>query len=224
MARDVSSFSPRSEGGRSDRRLFPPRPFGADALRGYPCVICAKCFFYLYRATRKVEHRTPMILLLKSGPTFLWGSTLNLLLRVRSIASVDSVVWTKFGHQGPDWRKAFLDISPSGPFQSIADENSVLGDTAEAAPPVCEQRLSTHRRGLRGSCSSLSGRGRIVFEGIRGAGFEGDIAVDDVSITVGKCKQGNTVASAVLIGGSDSLPLASWLTFGLSCVLSLLCR
>lgn len=32
------------------------------------------------------------------------------------------------------------------------------------------------------------------------------------------------VSSVVLIGGSRSLPLASWLTFGLSCVLSLLYR
>uniref|UniRef100_A0A087Y9U7 MAM domain containing glycosylphosphatidylinositol anchor 1 n=1 Tax=Poecilia formosa TaxID=48698 RepID=A0A087Y9U7_POEFO len=106
---------------------------------------------------------------------------LNVLLRVRSIAPVDSVVWTKSGHQGPDWSKAYFDISPSGPFQ-------------------------------------------IVFEGIRGAGFEGDIAIDDVSITIGKCKQENTVANAVLIGGSRSLPLARWLTFGLSCSLSLLYR
>lgn len=37
---------------------------------------------------------------------------------------------------------------------------------------------------------------QIVFEGIRGSSFEGDIAIDDVSITTGKCKQENTVASA----------------------------
>lgn len=43
--------------------------------------------------------------------------TLNVLLRVRSIASVDSVVWTKSGHQGPDWKRALFDVSPSGPFQ-----------------------------------------------------------------------------------------------------------
>ena len=47
----------------------------------------------------------------------IFTGTLNVLLRVRSIASVDSVVWTKSGHQGPDWEKAFFDISPSGPFQ-----------------------------------------------------------------------------------------------------------
>lgn len=35
-----------------------------------------------------------------------------------------------------------------------------------------------------------------MFEGIRGPGYEGDIAIDDVSITIGKCKQDNTVASA----------------------------
>lgn len=105
--------------------------------------------------------------------------TLNVLLRVRSL--VNTLMWTKSGHQGPNWEKAFVDIRPSGPFQ-------------------------------------------IVFEGIRGSGYEGDIAIDDVSITSGKCKQENTVASAVLIGGSNSLPLASWLTFTLSCFLSLLYR
>lgn len=30
---------------------------------------------------------------------------------------------------------------------------------------------------------------QVVFEGIRGDGFEGDIAIDDVSVTKGKCKQ-----------------------------------
>uniref|UniRef100_A0A672FDK3 MAM domain containing glycosylphosphatidylinositol anchor 1 n=1 Tax=Salarias fasciatus TaxID=181472 RepID=A0A672FDK3_SALFA len=79
--------------------------------------------------------------------------TLNVLLRVRSIASVDSVMWSRSGHQGPDWKKAFFNITPSGPFQ-------------------------------------------IVFEGIRGQSFEGDIAIDDVSITIGKCKEENTVANA----------------------------
>jgi len=37
---------------------------------------------------------------------------------------------------------------------------------------------------------------QIVFEGIRGPNFEGDIAIDDVSITIGKCKQETTVANA----------------------------
>lgn len=43
---------------------------------------------------------------------------------------------------------------------------------------------------------SVSSPKQIVFEGIRGPSFEGDIAIDDVSITTGKCKQENTVASA----------------------------
>ncbi|KAM4602816.1 MAM domain-containing glycosylphosphatidylinositol anchor protein 1 [Polymixia lowei] len=105
--------------------------------------------------------------------------TLNVLLRVNSIASVDTVAWTKSGHQGPDWLKAFFDISPSGPFQ-------------------------------------------IVFEAIRGPNYEGDIAIDDVSITKGKCTQASSVASTVLIGRSASLPplpLASWMTFALCCFL-----
>ncbi len=44
---------------------------------------------------------------------------------------------------------------------------------------------------------------QIVFEGIRGPNFEGDIAIDDVSITIGKCKQENTVASAGKTGKID---------------------
>uniref|UniRef100_A0A3P9GY91 MAM domain containing glycosylphosphatidylinositol anchor 1 n=1 Tax=Oryzias latipes TaxID=8090 RepID=A0A3P9GY91_ORYLA len=105
--------------------------------------------------------------------------TLNVFLRMGSFASaLDLLKWTKSGHQGPDWKRADFDISPSGPFQ-------------------------------------------IVFEGIRGLNYEGDIAIDDVSITIGKCKRENNLDNAVLIGGSRSLPLASWLTFGLSCFLSL---
>ena len=59
----------------------------------------------------------------------IFTGTLNVLLRVRSIASVDTVIWTKSGHQGPDWRKAFFDISPSGPFQvSVVYEQSTRGE------------------------------------------------------------------------------------------------
>uniref|UniRef100_A0A673JLW2 MAM domain containing glycosylphosphatidylinositol anchor 1 n=1 Tax=Sinocyclocheilus rhinocerous TaxID=307959 RepID=A0A673JLW2_9TELE len=76
--------------------------------------------------------------------------TLNVLTRVKSIATVDSAVWSLSGHQGPEWRKADAEIYPSGPFQ-------------------------------------------VVFEGIRGNGFEGDIAIDDVSVTKGKCKQKDSV-------------------------------
>uniref|UniRef100_A0A3Q2X4C2 MAM domain containing glycosylphosphatidylinositol anchor 1 n=1 Tax=Haplochromis burtoni TaxID=8153 RepID=A0A3Q2X4C2_HAPBU len=92
--------------------------------------------------------------------------TLNVYLRVRSIASVDRAMWTKSGHQGPDWKKAFFDVTPSGPFQ-------------------------------------------IVFEGIRGSGFEGDIAIDDVSITRGECKQQNTVHSSA----HCSLSLKAWVIY-----------
>ncbi|XP_016330089.1 MAM domain-containing glycosylphosphatidylinositol anchor protein 1-like [Sinocyclocheilus anshuiensis] len=91
--------------------------------------------------------------------------TLNVLMRVKSIATVDSAVWTLSGHQGPQWRKADAEIYPSGPFQ-------------------------------------------VVFEGIRGNGFEGDIAIDDVSVTKGKCKQKDSVdKTAVLSGTHQSLHL-----------------
>ncbi|KAK3573176.1 hypothetical protein QTP86_014847, partial [Hemibagrus guttatus] len=78
--------------------------------------------------------------------TLRFTGTLNVLLRVKGIATVDSLAWTLSGHQGSNWRKANVVVYPSGPFQ-------------------------------------------VVFEGIRGDGFEGDIAIDDVSVTKGKCKQ-----------------------------------
>ncbi|XP_065152190.1 MAM domain-containing glycosylphosphatidylinositol anchor protein 1 isoform X1 [Paramisgurnus dabryanus] len=86
--------------------------------------------------------------------------TLNVLMRVKSIATVDSAVWTLSGHQGPEWRKADAVIYPSGPFQ-------------------------------------------VVFEGIRGNGFEGDIAIDDVSVTKGKCKQQDNVDKTAVLTGAD---------------------
>ncbi|KAI4892509.1 hypothetical protein NFI96_024488, partial [Prochilodus magdalenae] len=46
--------------------------------------------------------------------------TLNVLLRVKSIATVDSVVWSRSGHQGPNWLKASVMVYPSGPFQVCA--------------------------------------------------------------------------------------------------------
>ncbi|XP_059421746.1 MAM domain-containing glycosylphosphatidylinositol anchor protein 1-like [Carassius carassius] len=91
--------------------------------------------------------------------------SLNVLMRVKSIATVDSAIWTLSGHQGPEWRKADAEIYPSGPFQ-------------------------------------------VVFEGIRGSGFEGDIAIDDVSVSKGKCKQKDSVdKTAVLSGTHQSLHL-----------------
>ncbi|TST98577.1 MAM domain-containing glycosylphosphatidylinositol anchor protein 1 [Bagarius yarrelli] len=88
--------------------------------------------------------------------------TLNVLLRVKGIATVDSLAWTLSGHQSPNWRKANVVVYPSGPFQ-------------------------------------------VVFEGIRGDGFEGDIAIDDVSVTKGKCKQEKLPETDVLPGAAGCL-------------------
>ncbi|XP_046871237.1 MAM domain-containing glycosylphosphatidylinositol anchor protein 1, partial [Hypomesus transpacificus] len=110
--------------------------------------------------------------------------TLNALLRVKSIASVDSLVWSLTGEQGAGWRQANVIINPRGPFQ-------------------------------------------VVFEGIRGSGYEGDIAIDDVSVSKGKCKLENPLANTVLIGGAPAqrcLPLGSVLLLALCSRLLLLYR
>ncbi|KAJ8401175.1 hypothetical protein AAFF_G00387570, partial [Aldrovandia affinis] len=88
--------------------------------------------------------------------------SLNVLVRVKSIATVDKQVWTLSGSQGPQWKQASLLITPIGPFQ-------------------------------------------VVFEGVRGTGYEGDIAIDDVSVTKGKCKQAVSISNTVLPGGSPAL-------------------
>ncbi|XP_019909389.2 MAM domain-containing glycosylphosphatidylinositol anchor protein 1 isoform X2 [Esox lucius] len=72
-----------------------------------------------------------------------------------------------------------------------------------------------------------SGPFQVMFEAIRGSGYEGDIAIDDVSVTKGKCKQENSVSNTVLIGRAPdrhSLPLASLLSFALCSCLLLLYR
>ncbi|KAK6307644.1 hypothetical protein J4Q44_G00227920 [Coregonus suidteri] len=110
--------------------------------------------------------------------------SLKVWLRVKSIASVDTLIWTLDGNQGPDWNQANIIVNPSGPFQ-------------------------------------------VMFQAIRGSGYEGDIAIDDVSVTKGKCKQENSVSNTVLIGeapGLHSLPLAASLTFALCLYLLLLYR
>ncbi|XP_036399015.1 MAM domain-containing glycosylphosphatidylinositol anchor protein 1 [Megalops cyprinoides] len=102
--------------------------------------------------------------------------SLNVLLRVKSIATVDSLAWTLSGNQGPEWKQASFIVNPIGPFQ-------------------------------------------VVFEGVRGTGYEGDIAIDDVSVTKGKCKQENSVSNTVLAGGAPAQRSLS-LDVLLICILS----
>ncbi|KAL0969884.1 hypothetical protein UPYG_G00233830 [Umbra pygmaea] len=105
-------------------------------------------------------------------------------MRVKGIASVDNLVWSLKGNQGPDWNQAYINFNPSGPFQ-------------------------------------------VMFEAIRGQGYEGDIAIDDVSVTKGKCKQENSVSNTVLIGRAPErrlLPLTFLMTFTLCACLPMLYR
>ncbi|XP_066569897.1 MAM domain-containing glycosylphosphatidylinositol anchor protein 1 [Amia ocellicauda] len=108
--------------------------------------------------------------------------SLNVLFRVKSIATVDTLAWTRTGNQGPSWKQANITINPSGPFQ-------------------------------------------VVFEGVRGNGYEGDIAIDEISVTKGGCKLDNSISNtAVLIGGASvplPLPLCPLLVVLLSCALLL---
>ncbi|KAL2098999.1 hypothetical protein ACEWY4_005479 [Coilia grayii] len=138
--------------------------------------------------------------------------SLNLLQRAKSIATVDSLVWSRSGSQGPNWIKANCVITPSGPFQRHAEAPSPvcpcrLRGTSKARPPGDPQRGATRSTSgaERTSCvpqgpahtkhspsmfvfAAALGCLSVVFEGIRGAGYEGDIAIDDVSVTKGRCK------------------------------------
>ncbi|KPP72237.1 hypothetical protein Z043_108779 [Scleropages formosus] len=45
--------------------------------------------------------------------------SLNVLLRMKGIATVDKQVWSCSGNQGPEWRQANVLVTPTGPFQLI---------------------------------------------------------------------------------------------------------
>lgn len=75
-------------------------------------------------------------------------------------------------------------------------EKTCLGRNVRMIPEPCPALRLRLVPFVRAEPSCLFPPSQVVFEGIRGPGYEGDIAIDDVSITIGKCKQENTVASA----------------------------
>lgn len=73
---------------------------------------------------RQIHTLTKHIHPLQNPWTYPWPSflpphlgSLNVWLRVKSIASVGDRVWTLDGNQGPDWIQANINVNPSGPFQ-----------------------------------------------------------------------------------------------------------
>uniref|UniRef100_W5NKB1 MAM domain containing glycosylphosphatidylinositol anchor 1 n=1 Tax=Lepisosteus oculatus TaxID=7918 RepID=W5NKB1_LEPOC len=58
---------------------------------------------------------------------------------------------------------------------------------------------------------------QVVFEGVRGSGFEGDIAIDDVSVTKGRCKQDNPISNTGgLTEQKEPHELQVWQTLSMS--------
>ncbi|TRY74172.1 hypothetical protein DNTS_008636 [Danionella cerebrum] len=160
--------------------------------------------------------------------------SLNVLMRVKSIATVDSAVWSLSGHQGAEWRKADAEIYPSGPFQLVGSLGPSENHCTALSPQQnrCtklrqskRERERTHHSELvllnntaavhddgslfepfdnpcSGDFPGLISYLRVVFEGIRGNGFEGDIAIDDVSVTKGKCKLKDSVDKTAVLSGT----------------------
>ncbi|XP_078503495.1 MAM domain-containing glycosylphosphatidylinositol anchor protein 1 [Lissotriton helveticus] len=95
--------------------------------------------------------------------------SLNVLVRVRNIGTMDTQVWSMSGNRGNMWQHVNVPINPSGPFQ-------------------------------------------VVFEGVRGLSYEGDIAIDNVTVKPGACPpKPNNPDKAVAPPGSRApvLPSAS---------------
>ncbi|KAK1791027.1 hypothetical protein P4O66_002078 [Electrophorus voltai] len=69
--------------------------------------------------------------------------TLNVLIRVKGIATVNSLVWTLSGHQGPVWTKASVVVYPGGPFQ-VREFHAAVTRFARAPTrrEVCEETTS----------------------------------------------------------------------------------
>ncbi|KAJ8340980.1 hypothetical protein SKAU_G00332710 [Synaphobranchus kaupii] len=97
---------------------------------------------------------------------------LNVLLRVKSLAMLDTPVCSITGNQGPQWKLAKIPVTPIGPFQ-------------------------------------------VVFEGVRGTGYEGDIAIDDVSVTKGICKQEKSISNQAVLSGGPAVQMDALLVCAL---------
>ncbi|XP_069464862.1 MAM domain-containing glycosylphosphatidylinositol anchor protein 1 isoform X2 [Ambystoma mexicanum] len=98
--------------------------------------------------------------------------SLNILVRVRNIGTMDTQVWTMSGNRGNMWQHANVPINPSGPFQ-------------------------------------------VIFEGVRGSGYEGDIAIDNVTVKKGACpSKHNSPDKAVAPPGSRASHLPSAFVWG----------
>ncbi|KAM4770821.1 MAM domain-containing glycosylphosphatidylinositol anchor protein 1 [Rhinophrynus dorsalis] len=109
--------------------------------------------------------------------------SLNVLVRLRNIGTMDTQEWTLSGDRGNKWQHAIVPIKPSGPFQ-------------------------------------------VVFEGVRGPGIEGDIAIDDVTVKKGECprKQFDPTKEVAAPGSTSSGRLQGSFHWPLSFFLFMLLR
>ncbi|MBN3312514.1 MDGA2 protein, partial [Atractosteus spatula] len=84
------------------------------------------------------------------------------------------------------------------PGQSRADghwpSHSPFSSTSPQSLSCCPNPI---KRTLRQPAELQKSCLAVVFEGVRGSGFEGDIAIDDVSVTKGRCKQDNPISNTV---------------------------
>ncbi|XP_038632257.1 MAM domain-containing glycosylphosphatidylinositol anchor protein 2 isoform X2 [Scyliorhinus canicula] len=66
-----------------------------------------------------------------------------------------------------------------------------------------------------------SGTFQLIFEGIRGPSIEGDIAIDDVTVTEGKCRKIDQPLNTIKTGGEASVLIHIWL-FPVTLVIAML--
>lgn len=136
-------------------------------------------------------------------PTPTTGS-LNLLVRSRNKGALDTHAWSLSGNKGNVWQQAHVPINPSGPFQvrllDALGREHLGGSLCLFLVGLGGWRLPGpwRRMGRMGrpfvaseafltpaSCSLIPLQ--IIFEGVRGSGYLGDIAIDDVTLKKGEC-------------------------------------
>lgn len=131
-------------------------------------------------------------------------------MRSRNKGVLDTHAWSLSGNKGNVWQQAHVPINPSGPFQ-VSPPGPAAGplpvqealgkarglplgageesrqEVGWGAPRFPEGKGSLScRTSLTPAPCSLT-PSQIIFEGVRGSGYLGDIAIDDVTLKKGEC-------------------------------------
>ncbi|KAJ7425584.1 MAM domain-containing glycosylphosphatidylinositol anchor protein 2-like protein [Willisornis vidua] len=106
--------------------------------------------------------------------------SLNVYLRLKGQTAMENPLWSSSGNKGQHWNQARVNINPPTSFQ---------------VTPWA--RLGVPGLGVAWVNINPPTSFQLIFEGIRGPGIEGDIAIDDVSIVEGECLKSDQPANII---------------------------